>query len=966
MNGRSLDLPAVLLLTMIAAPSPAQVSSGAMTGRVTDTAGAFVPGVTVTVSGPSLLRPASALTTSRGAFRFADLPAGTYRARFERAGFAALVVEAIVVNAGSTARVDVSLARGGARESVVVAPHRPGGDPESAAVGATVTRDEIDRLPMARDVWSAVRSIAGVTTFDGAAPGASLHSAAASARGSDVHAISLDGVRLDGIEATGTEPWPFSWNLDAIEQVHVQTAGADASLQGGYVGLSVISRSTSNRFRGSARFGATGPHLQSSNLTPALRAQGAVAVDASERVVDIGAEAGAPVGGTRAWIWAALSRVDATVAPGGQAAPACETLPGETASTEVRDMSCAAADATTTTSASAKAQYQWAAAHASTVYWGWTRRVRPSVHVVPGLGPGATNRQEDLGHARPIRLEHRWAVSDRFNLDVKYAFSDGSFVLDFQDAALAGVQPLFNRTTGQTWRSTSRQVNRRSSSQLTAAGTVFTAGPFGGDHSVRFGLEALASPWEQIDQTGGGAVAWVSGASGTERPDRARIVRDGHLSIAQSRWSLWLQDSFRRGRFTINAGLRFDRQDDAARPTFTPANPILPDLLPAVRFTGADSGVTFDNVAPRVGAAWDAAGDGRTVVKVSAARYWGAGVFTAQRLQPTGPSWLALSWNDANGDLVVQRPELDVASPLGHSSNYVTTSPSSVMTLATVDPSLENDVADEVTAALERQVTSRFGLGVTWVFRRYRQLQGTYRVNPDGSPVSSESYAPVAWAPAPATCPAGAACPPVTYYERDLPLPPGSVLRNDGRHRWHHSVDVTARRRLAGGWMVALALTWQVSRTRFPVPTRDYTDPTNIPQQDGREYGTENARWLGRLSASRTLPGGLTASGIFSLRQGYPYVRTVRSPERGALGSTDVMIAPYAAERHAGVYQLDASIQRAFTVGRAAIAPVVNVFNVLNAGTVLGRWDVQNSPLANRVTTIVDPRRIRLDVLVRW
>jgi hypothetical protein len=53
-----------LALLFVAGPASAQVQTGEIFGRVTDNSGAIVPGVTVTVSGPGLLQPLTAITRS--------------------------------------------------------------------------------------------------------------------------------------------------------------------------------------------------------------------------------------------------------------------------------------------------------------------------------------------------------------------------------------------------------------------------------------------------------------------------------------------------------------------------------------------------------------------------------------------------------------------------------------------------------------------------------------------------------------------------------------------------------------------------------------------------------------------------------------------------------------------------------------------------------------------------------------
>ncbi len=69
-------LSVVLALLVVPAIASAQ-QTGEIFGKVTDTSGAVMPGVTVTLSGPVLLRPQTAVTSETGTYRFPRLDIGT-------------------------------------------------------------------------------------------------------------------------------------------------------------------------------------------------------------------------------------------------------------------------------------------------------------------------------------------------------------------------------------------------------------------------------------------------------------------------------------------------------------------------------------------------------------------------------------------------------------------------------------------------------------------------------------------------------------------------------------------------------------------------------------------------------------------------------------------------------------------------------------------------------------------------
>ena len=124
---------ALAALVLVPASSPAQtLQTGILTGRVSDNTGARAPGATVTLSSPVLLTPRTSITDGEGAYRFAALPPGTYSLSLELQGFRKLTRTNVLVDAGVTRTVDVTLEVGAMEETVeVVGGHVVGGrDPD--------------------------------------------------------------------------------------------------------------------------------------------------------------------------------------------------------------------------------------------------------------------------------------------------------------------------------------------------------------------------------------------------------------------------------------------------------------------------------------------------------------------------------------------------------------------------------------------------------------------------------------------------------------------------------------------------------------------------------------------------------------------------------------------------------------------------------------------------------------------
>ena len=101
-----MKLRAVVLVLVaivgLCAPASAQLTQGRLAGTVTDAQGAILPGVSVTVTSPSLIGGQNTVTQSDGKYMFPSLPSGTYRVLFELSGFQKLTRENVSVVLGQT------------------------------------------------------------------------------------------------------------------------------------------------------------------------------------------------------------------------------------------------------------------------------------------------------------------------------------------------------------------------------------------------------------------------------------------------------------------------------------------------------------------------------------------------------------------------------------------------------------------------------------------------------------------------------------------------------------------------------------------------------------------------------------------------------------------------------------------------------------------------------------------------
>ena len=137
-------------------------ATGSIFGKVTDESGAVLPGVTVTVAGPSLQQPLVAVTTATGAYQFPTVPIGKFTVTFEMSGFKKVTRPDVVIETGFNAGIDAKLELGALTEEVTVSGASPIVDLKKTTTGSTFTADVLEKIPSARDPWQIIGMTPGV------------------------------------------------------------------------------------------------------------------------------------------------------------------------------------------------------------------------------------------------------------------------------------------------------------------------------------------------------------------------------------------------------------------------------------------------------------------------------------------------------------------------------------------------------------------------------------------------------------------------------------------------------------------------------------------------------------------------------------------------------------------------------------------------------------------------------------
>ena len=140
----------VLSLLMLAVPlaMQAQQYSGTITGTVTDSTGASVPGATVTATNTGTGAVYNATTSDQGVYVFAQLPVGTYEVDVKKASFKAFVAKNVEVHTSTSTDISAKLDIGAASETITVEASDVQVETSQASVGEVVEGTQVRELPL--------------------------------------------------------------------------------------------------------------------------------------------------------------------------------------------------------------------------------------------------------------------------------------------------------------------------------------------------------------------------------------------------------------------------------------------------------------------------------------------------------------------------------------------------------------------------------------------------------------------------------------------------------------------------------------------------------------------------------------------------------------------------------------------------------------------------------------------------
>lgn len=238
----------LLILALVTMPLWGQADRATISGTVTDSSGAVLPGVEVLATNVQTGVQTRAITNDVGNYSLLNIPIGTYRVAFSLPGFKIFERTDFSVTTGQKTRLDVALQVGELTETITIAANSELIDTDSPLVATTMQSDVITDLPLSFDGGRAVENFAYAVT-----PGAEGDNWTSFLVGGQ--AFSKE-VLIDGISATAHIQGHIgesSPTMEAVQEFKVQTSGMSAEYghtSGGVFNFAL--KSGTNSFSGSA------------------------------------------------------------------------------------------------------------------------------------------------------------------------------------------------------------------------------------------------------------------------------------------------------------------------------------------------------------------------------------------------------------------------------------------------------------------------------------------------------------------------------------------------------------------------------------------------------------------------------------------------------------------------------------------------------------------------------------------
>jgi hypothetical protein len=655
---RRLLMVAATLAVAVLLPTAASAQAS-IAGQVRDGSGAVLPGVTVEASSTALIEKVrTVVTDGTGQYRLELLPPGVYVVTFTLPGFSTVKRDGVQLAGTFTASIDADLRVGALEETIVVTGETPIVDVQSATRQQVVDRELIDALPTSRTPFALTQIIPGVSGGQDFGGTRNLTGATQmQVHGSTGNSTMIMENGLSTAALVGAWGSQLAFNMAAVQEVAVDYSGAAADTNAAGVKMNVIPREGGNTFNGTLFMSGTTSALQGGNFSDRLRATGLRSPDAIRKMVDVNPGYGGPLRVDRLWFYVAgrLARSSSWAAD--------EFYDRNANNPNVwlydRDLGNPVSNDSNLNDARVRLTFQATPkVKIGGSYQQQTAQNFPAVRDGNGRGAGATLSAVEASPRhyfpveRQVMVDVTSPVTNRLLIDGAIMHKVERAIRDRFPGLNPAMVPVLEQTTGREYRARSQYINRPSYQYVYRAAVSYITGA----HALKFGVGDITGYFNQNDYDNSPVSYRFN--NGVPNQITMRALPVSFRVDVDHQWGAYVQDRWTVNRLTVNAGVRWDWFKNS----FPAQNVGATALAPARNFSFPDTdNLSLHDLNPKVGIAYDVAGDGRTAVKVGINRYVEQytvnGIAGSRNPINRLSNNTTRSWNDANRNFV---PECDL------------------------------------------------------------------------------------------------------------------------------------------------------------------------------------------------------------------------------------------------------------------------------------------------------------------
>ena len=928
---------AVVCLLLVSAAFGQVAITGKITGVVEDPSGAAVNSATVTLEGPALMAARTTTTQTDGSYLFDFVPIGTYQLTIDAKGFRSFVQKDVQISSGFVATVSPHLRVGGGQEVVEVPAEGPVVDVKSVATPTTFDNSLLQNIPSGRDPWSTVAQAPGamMSNFD-VGGNQSYQQATMEVHGSipGEQVYSFNGLRMNWPGFTGGFT-AFYIDHDSLQEFQVVTDSAPAEVSVGGVYMNMVTKSGSNQIHGTSAVYYNTAATRKDVTEPIYNGSPVKVGSPMTMLLDATTNLGAPIIKNRWWIFGGYRRYDIKESILAINRPPSEGG-GPIADTNHQSNTILRSD--------------WQINNKNRVNFQWLYNEQNRFFRRDTSFQFVDEQASWLQIEPAYLLQAQWTsqISNNFLLDARIGYMHLLFPLGYQRTV--GPNDINKTDQGKSTETGAAPFNYLNPAQTTrfAVSASYYKGAFlSGSHNFKFGYEFGRSKNGNFYDVNQGLTAQFNTTDPNlppyttplqvtifNTPVREEAIFHDAAIFVQDAWTV-------KQRLTLNLGLRYEHFRTFNPAQSSPSSGPFVNLFATRSFAQSPDVASWNNVAPRLGVAYDLKGKGRSVLRASYSRFFRIeGTELAEAVNANGLGGAGYGWTDPNGDGIPQiseflNPAIPAQNRLFQFGGIATR----------IDPKIQRPYSDQFSVGWDQQVFEDLHVGVNYYYRTNKNLiaQRNAAILPsDYSPITTIGGAPIT---------NGVTGQPMTLFTITDPAKVGQsdlVVTNISEldDNSYHGVEFTAIKRLTKRWQVLGGFTIQRNKGVFSPAflNGSATDDFNNPNKEinrRNSYLNYDATYVFKLAGTYEFPYHITSSVNFQHYTGYPFqpVETFQDSSQTDLKqfSETVILAPAGQTRLPSVNLLNLRISRptSFREGKLNVEPIIDLDNLTNANTVV-------------------------------